>query len=136
MIANEYNDQKDNNVISNAVCSSQEHDKDSQSPSCSLQQISNISQNNTSISKIPRYIRNNTMGDSSNSNSRVASNISSPVQRKLLTKQHQNQRYTRRDVNPDAVIINGNHLFQGIVLLKYLEYFTNLFTLVVHYMAN
>ena len=57
------------------------------------------------------------MGDSSNSNSRVASNISSPVQRKLLTKQH--QRYSRRDVNPDAMIINGNNLFQGIIVPKY-----------------
>ena len=116
MIANESNDQKDNNAVSNGVCSSQEHDKDSQSPNCSSQQISNISQNNTSISKIPRYIRNNTMGDSSNSNSRVASNISSPVQRKLLTKQHQNQRYSRRDVNPDAMTIHGNHLFEGIIV--------------------
>ena len=116
MIANESNDQKDNNAVSNGICSSQEHDKDSQSPNCSSQQISNISQNNTSISKIPRYIRNNTMGDSSNSNSRVASNISSPVQRKLLTKQHQNQRYTRRDVNPDAMTIHGNHLFEGTIV--------------------
>ena len=114
---NEYNDQKDNNGVSNGVCGTQEHDKDSQSQNCSSQQISNISQNNTSISKIPRYIRNNTMGDSSNSNSRVASNISSPVQRKLLTKQH--QRYSRRDVNPDAMIINGNNLFQGIIVPKY-----------------
>ena len=116
MIANEYNDQKDNDVISNAVCSSQENDKDSESPNCLSQKISNISQNKTSISKIPRYIRNNTMGDSSNPSSRVASNISSPVQRKLLTKQHQNQRYSRRDVNPDAMTIHGIHLFEGIVI--------------------
>ena len=113
---NEYNDQKDNNGVSNGVCGTQEHDKDSQSQNCSSQQISNISQNNTSISKIPRYIRNNTMGDSSNPNSHAASNISSPVQRKLLTKQHQNQRYSRRDVNPDAMTIHGNHLFEGILI--------------------
>ena len=116
MIANKSNDQKDNNAVSNGVCSGQEHDKDVKSPNCSSQQISNISQSNTSISKIPRYIRNNTMGDSSNPNSRVASNISSPVQRKLLTKQHQNQRYSRRDVNPEAMTINGNHIFEGIVV--------------------
>ena len=110
MIENEYNDQKDNNGVSNGVCSSQEQNK------VSSQQISNVSQNNTSLSKIPRYIRNNTMGDSSNPNSRGTSNISSPVQRKLLTRQHQNQRYTRRDVNPDAMTIHGNHLFEGIVI--------------------
>ena len=117
MIENKYNDQKDNNLVSNGVCSSQENNKNSESPNFSTQQISNTSQSNTSISKIPRYIRNNTMGDSSNPNSRVASNISSPVQRKLLTKQH--QRYSRRDVIPDAMIINGNHLFQGIIVPKY-----------------
>ena len=116
MIEHEYNDQKDNNGVSNGVCSSQENDKNSQSPNFSAQQISNISQSNPSISKIPRYIRNNTMGDSSNPNSRAASNISSPVQRKLLTKQHQNQRYARRDVNPDATTINGNNIFEGIVV--------------------
>ena len=114
MIENEYNDQKDNNGVSSGVCSSQEPNKESQSPNFSAQQISNISQSNTSISKIPRYIRNNTMGDSSNPNSRAASNISSPVQRKLLTKQHQNQRYSRRDVNPDAMTIHGNPRFEGI----------------------
>ena len=116
MIENEYNDQKDNNLASNGVCGNQEHNKVSESPNFSSQQISNISQSNTSISKIPRYIRNNTMGDSSNPNSRAASNISSPVQRKLLTKQHQNQRYSRRDVNPDAMTIHGNHLFEGILI--------------------
>ena len=116
MIENEFNDQKDNNGVSNGVCNGEENNKESQSPNCSAQQISNISQNNTSLSKIPRYIRNNTMGDSSNSNSRVASNISSPVQRKLLTKQHQNQRYSKRDVNSDAIAIHGNPRFEGIVI--------------------
>ena len=116
MIENKYNDQKDNNLVSNGVFSSQENNKNSESPNFSSQQISNISQSNTSISKIPRYIRNNTMGDSSNPNSRGTSNISSPVQRKLLTKQHQNQRYSRRDVNPDAMTIHGNPRFEGIVV--------------------
>ena len=54
-----------------------------------------IQSNTSSASKIPRYIRNTAICNTSNSNSNVASTVSSPVQRKLLTKQ-QGQKYVKR----------------------------------------
>ena len=67
----------------------------SQLPSSRRDSITTIQSNTSSVSKIPRYIRNATVSNNSNSNSNVASSVSSPVQRKLLTKQ-QSQKYIKR----------------------------------------
>ena len=71
----------------------------SQLPSSRRDSITTIQSNTSSVSKIPRYIRNATVSNTSNSNSNVASSVSSPVQRKLLTKQ-QNQKYIKRGKEP------------------------------------
>ena len=55
-----------------------------------LRKNSDVTVNNATNSKIPRYVRNTMAGGNvSNSNSNVASAVSSPVQRKLLNKQNQ-----------------------------------------------
>ena len=64
-------------------------------------------------SKIPRYIRNTTVSNTSNSNSNVASTVSSPVQRKLLTKQ-QGQKYNKRGQEDSERNLTSNHLVEGI----------------------
>ena len=64
-------------------------------------------------SKIPRYIRNTTVSNTSNSNSNVASTVSSPVQRKLLTKQ-QGQKYNKREQEASERNLTSKHLVEGI----------------------
>ena len=70
--------------------------KTSRSPTPTSRRNSNLTQNNINMSKTPRYVRNTTLSNASNSNSNVTSAVSSPVQRKLLNKQQQNQRYVKR----------------------------------------
>ena len=70
-------------------------DRKSRSQTPPTRRNSNTSQYSTSISKIPRYVRNATANTASNSNSNATSAVSSPVQRKLINKQQQNQRYSK-----------------------------------------
>lgn len=84
----------------------------SQSPSSRRDSLTTIQCNTSSVSKIPRYIRNTTVSNSSNSNSNVASSVSSPVQRKLLTKQ-QSQKYIKRGQEPSETNWDFNKNVQG-----------------------
>ena len=73
-------------------------------------------QSNASVSKIPRYIRNTTVTNTSASNSNVPSSVSSPVQRKLLTKQ-QCQKYNKRGQESSERNFAYNTSVQGNKLL-------------------
>ena len=84
----------------------------SQSPSSRRDSLTTIQSNTSSVSKIPRYIRNATVSNTSNSNSNVASSVSSPVQRKLLTKQ-QSQKYIKRGQEPSERNWDFNKNVQG-----------------------
>ena len=85
----------------------------SQTPPSRRDSIVTTQSNASSMSKIPKYIRNTTVSNTSNSNSNVASTVSSPVQRKLLTKQ-QGLKYNKRGPEDSERNLTSNHLIEGI----------------------